>query len=188
MKNKLLLIAPLALLLLSGCSGVLPEPSSQAPQSSQAPSSEPIPGSSVTPSSQAPSSEPVPGSSITPSSEIPSSQAPSSQGSSTSMNPGTKVQFRFYRDYNHFEADEPLLAVWWVTNNTFTKEDLGLIPIEEEIQKATDIDPYYPVFAGWSKYALIDEPEHLLKFGEDVVTNDEVAGGYINFFGIYLSN
>lgn len=93
---------------------------------------------------------------------------------------GHDIRIKFYLDYNHYDKDNPYHSVWWDSDTTFTKEQIGLVDPTEAP------DPYYPTFLGWSKYAVVDEDSRLWNFGVDKISYDETAGGTFEIFGIFV--
>ena len=121
------------------------------------------------------------GQTVTPSS---SGTTPTSSGDPKSTSnpddPGDHdIRIKFYLDYNHYDKDNPYHSVWWDSNKTFTKEEIGLVD-------PTAPDPYYPTFLGWSKYAIVDEDDRLWNFGVDTISYDDTAGGIFEIFGIFI--
>lgn len=116
MKKLLLISTAFLALAMSACGGS--NPSSEAPQSSAAPSSEPAPESSV-----APSSEPAPESSVAPSSALPPSSAASS-----SEEPVEIVNQYVVGSFNGWTQQDSdyLMTVDPEDSNHFTFEELPL--------------------------------------------------------------
>lgn len=125
------------------------------------------------------------GATTNPSSSVTPNPSSSSGGgiTPTSSNPDDPgdhdIRIKFYLDYNHYDKDNPYHSVWWDSNKTFTKEEIGLVD-------PTAPDPFYPTFLGWSKYAIVDEDARLWNFGVDTISYDDTAGGIFEIFGIFV--
>ena len=140
MMKKKLLVLPLIMLLLAGCSGKGSDTSS---------------GEST-------------------------SEGSTSQTSNSDDPGGHDIKIKFYLDFNHYDKENPYHQVWWDSDTTFTKEQIGLV------DPTTAPDPYYPTFLGWSKYAIVDEDARLWNFGVDKIQYSETAGGTFEIFGIFV--
>ncbi|MBE6135877.1 MAG: hypothetical protein E7181_01240 [Erysipelotrichaceae bacterium] len=84
-----------------------------------------------------------------------------------------------YLDYNHYDPDNPYYVAWWDFDVPFSKDDIQLKDPD------TVPDPFYPVFKGWSRHALVDEDQYLFDFNTPI-SEEEAVGGYIELFGIFV--